>query len=105
MISPAALERTKTLLRALGYELSAAPMRFASGVTVHQVSRVVGREVMTVDLLLAEGPLAEVLEDRETLRWEHRPVSVVSRRALVAMKRLAGRPQDLADLAALGEDP
>ncbi len=36
--------------------------------------------------------------------WRDRRVSVVSRAGLTTMKRLAGRPQDLADLAALGED-
>ena len=36
-------------------------------------------------------------------RSSERDVAIVSRAGLVAMKRYAGRPQDLADIAALKE--
>lgn len=104
LIEPASLETAKTLLRGLGYDLEAAPMTFSSGITVHDVSRVEGRELVMIDLLLAEGPLVEVWNGRVRLPWEERSISVVSREGLVAMKRLADRPQDRADLVALGED-
>jgi len=38
---------------------------------------------------------------RASLHWRGRPLQVVSAAGLIAMKRLAGRPQDLADIAVL----
>ena len=104
VIAPGDVGRTKDVLRAVGYTLAAAPMAFRSGITVHRVSRVEGRELLTVDLLEAAGPLDAILATRSRVPWAGRTLAVVSRDALVAMKRLADRPQDRADLAALGED-
>lgn len=105
LVDPAALDDAKTILRALGYDLAAAPMTFRSGVTVHRVSRVESKEILTVDLIVADGVLAEALRDRTSVPWASRSLWVVSRESLVAMKRLAARPQDRADLHALGVDP
>lgn len=91
------------VLAALGYTLKAAPMRFRSQIEVQRVSRIEGDELFTVDLIIASGPLDEVWETRTTVRWRDAELAVVSREGLVAMKRLAGRPQDLADLHSLGE--
>lgn len=44
----------------------------------------------------------DVWRSRLEVAWEGRVLFVVSREGLIAMKRLAGRPQDLADIAALG---
>jgi hypothetical protein len=104
LVAPAEIDEAKTVLRALGYDLEAAPMTFASGIRVHRVSRVEGRELFTVDLLVAEPPLADAWRDRLVLSWRDKPLRVVSRDGLAAMKRLAGRPQDRADLHALGAD-
>lgn len=56
---------------------------------------------MTVDLILVTPGLQSVWDDRLLVEWEGRRVPVVSRRGLIKMKRLAGRPQDLADIEAL----
>ena len=48
------------------------------------------------------GPgLWEVWDGRVVVAWHKWNISIVSRAGLVAMKRLAGRPQDLADIAIL----
>jgi hypothetical protein len=92
----------KIVLAGLGYDLEAAPMTFSSGIRVQRVSRVEGNDLVTVDLLLGTTPLADVWSGRIELVWRDRPIRVVSRDGLIAMKRLANRPQDRADLVALG---
>ena len=55
-----------------------------------------------VDVFATEPiPLDDLLADATVLTIGGVPVAVASRRHLVAMKREAGRPQDLADIAAL----
>ncbi len=103
LIPTGAVAPAKTILRGLGYGLAAAPMTFRSGITVHRVSRVESKDLLTVDLILAEGPLERALDDKVSVPWGERTLWVVSRATLVAMKRLAARAQDAADLEALGE--
>jgi len=97
-----AIEDAKAVLRGLGYGLEAAPMEFKAGIEVHRVSRVEDKQLFTIDLLTASGPLDEVWAGRIEIEWRGITVSTVSRDGLIAMKRLAGRAQDLADLEALG---
>jgi hypothetical protein len=97
-----AVAHAKQLLRGIGYDLEAAPMTFTSGIRVHRVSRVEHRDLVTLDLLEVGGVLDEVWRSRVALEWQGGTLHVVSRDGLMAMKRLAGRPQDLADLEALG---
>ena len=47
------------------------------------------------------APRCGVLDGRVEVELPEGTLSVVSKSALLEMKRLAGRPQDLADLAAL----
>jgi len=55
-----------------------------------------------VDVFATEPvPLQTLLADAATVDIGGTPVAVASRRQLIAMKRRAGRPQDLADVAAL----
>jgi hypothetical protein len=58
-------------------------------------------ESLSLDLLVVGPGLEEVWDGRVVVAWRKRNVSIVSRAGLVAMKRLAGRPQDLADIAIL----
>jgi hypothetical protein len=103
LLAPAAwLLPFKAVARSHGFVLEALPMTFASsGITVHRMSRISGSQLLTLDLLLAEGSLAPVWETRERVETARGPLWVVSRQGLVTMKLAAGRPQDLADLATL----
>jgi len=58
---------------------------------------------MPLDLIVVGPGLEEVWDGRIVVRWRKRDIGIVSRAGLVTMKRLAGRPQDLADIAALEE--
>jgi hypothetical protein len=55
--------------------------------------------------LVVVTPIFEdVWREREAFLWEGEVLTVVSLAGLIAMKRLAGRKQDLADLEQLGAD-
>lgn len=56
--------------------------------------------MLSLDLLVVGASLDPVWRDRCRLRVGDREMVVVSRSGLATMKRLAGRAQDLADLAA-----
>ena len=102
---PAALDA----VRPLGYEFAALPMTFDRGTPaerhVRRVTKVEGNEHLILDLILGEAAFAGFLDDRIEVELEDGPLSVVSLSTLAAMKRLAGRDQDLADLASLGLAP
>jgi len=58
-------------------------------------------ELLPLDLLVVSADLQPVWDTRETRLAGERKLVVVSRTGLATMKRIAGRAQDLADLAKL----
>jgi hypothetical protein len=68
---------------------------------VFRISKVMGMELLTVALLLLPAFLNEVWDSRKTYELEGIPIYVVDRDGLITLKRLAGRPQDLSDIANL----
>jgi hypothetical protein len=100
--TPDQIAALKAVARVHGFTLEALPMTFsASGITVHRVSRLVGAQILTLDILDGSGALAPVWSARERIDTPRGSVWVVSRQGLITMKLAAGRPQDLADLARL----
>ncbi len=94
----------KSVARSCGFVLSALPMKFPnSGIEIERVSKIVGTDVLMLDLLIANGVLAPVWQSRLRMPWGPGELPVVSREGLISMKLAAGRPQDLADLAKLQE--
>jgi hypothetical protein len=55
-------------------------------------------ELMTVDLMMVDRNLEAAWASRQRLPFGQEQVVVISRDALMAMKALAARPQDLADI-------
>lgn len=90
-------------LAPLGFRFKANPMRFPDGMRIQRVSRIDGRDLLTIDLLLVGEETREAWASRTRVATADGPVSVVSRDALIALKLWAGRPQDLADVARLHE--
>jgi hypothetical protein len=90
---------------ALGYNIPAGPMTFGTGTTqerhVQRVNKVDGQHHMVVDFLLADAAYAGVLDDRVDVDLPAGTITFVSRETLLRMKRLAGRPIDLADIEQL----
>jgi hypothetical protein len=93
-------------VRPLGYAFAALPMTFDQGTPrerhVQRVTKVSGAEHLVVDLIVAAAAFAGLLDDRVEVALPEGPLSVVSLASLATMKRLASRPQDIADLQALG---
>lgn len=89
----------------LGYTIPTGPMTFGAGTPqerhVQRVNKIAGSDHLVLDLLIAEAAYAGVLDDRVDVPLPTGPVSFVSRETLLRMKRLAGRPIDLADIAKL----
>ena len=56
---------------------------------------------MPLDLLVVNDELVEVWDTRITIDTGVRKLTIVSRAGLATMKRIAGRAQDLADIAKL----
>jgi len=99
---PEQIAALKAVARVHGFTIEALPMTFsASGITIHRVSRLVGTQILTLDVIDGSGVLAPVWDTREQFETSRGPVWVVSRQGLITMKLAAGRPQDLADLASL----
>jgi hypothetical protein len=98
----------KTAAATVGFDIPAGPITSGSGSaaqrTVHRVSKPDGPGLLTLDLIVAGGFLDEVWRDKVLVEWDAHRVHVVSRAGLIAMKRVAGRPKDLVDIAALEAD-
>jgi hypothetical protein len=88
----------------LGFTLPAAPMHFGGGkVEIRRVSKIQEKQVLTLDALLVTPALEEIWASRRQLPWENGKVWVISRDGLIALKKISGRPQDLADIQRLSE--
>jgi hypothetical protein len=107
LLAPAeALPVLKDALRPLGFEQrESAPSRFAKGrVVIHRLTKYAppDPEVFVLDVIeVGVGVTRDAWQTREALGWEGLCLGVVSREGLVALKRLRGSPQDLADIALL----
>lgn len=110
LIRPEDLDRVFAVASERGFVLAANPLRFDIGTPkareVRRISKIEGEDVMTLDLLLASGIVREAWDDREAFEWQGRIVKAVSAQALIRMKRIAGRDQDLLDVRKLegGDD-
>jgi hypothetical protein len=93
--------------RAAGFDVPARKMVFGLRTgTPREIQRVSKldpetNELMSLDLLLVCPDYEPVWASRVVSSWRGQAVSVVSRDGLATMKRIAGRPQDLADIARL----
>lgn len=67
-----------------------------------RVSKVVGRDLLTLDLLLVGPSIRNVWDSREIRVFNGRQIGVVSREGMKRLKLIAGRKQDLLDLEQLG---
>jgi hypothetical protein len=68
---------------------------------VQRVSKPVAGALVTVDLIHVEPAFGAVWAGRQSFERDGARLVVVSREGLVAMKRVAGRAQDVADIGAL----
>ncbi|MCX5745788.1 MAG: hypothetical protein NT062_25205 [Proteobacteria bacterium] len=106
LIPSAHLAAAKTVLATIGFDITAGPIPFGIGTPhhriLHRVSRLDARTLLTIDLMVVTPIFEPVWATRQRVVWHARDLTVVSLEGLGRMKRLAGRPQDLADLEQLG---
>lgn len=105
LVAPEDVARALDAVRPLGYVFVALPMTFEAGTErerhVQRVSKIEGKEHLLLDLMIADAALAGTLDDRVEVALPEGPLAIVSRQTLIRMKRLAGRPQDVADIERL----
>ena len=105
LVHPTDIDRMLAVLRPLGFIFKAIPLRFGANTAnvreIHRISKVEGEDTLTLDFILLSPLFDDAWRGREAVAWKARTLRVVSRDGLVTMKRLAGRPQDLADIAVL----
>lgn len=105
LIRAADLDQAKAVLAPTGFDLESGLIRLGAGPAgeecLFRLTKTEGTEFLTLDLLLTTAEHDSVWASREQFLFGDRMVWVVSRDALVTMKRRAGRPKDLADIAAL----
>jgi hypothetical protein len=68
---------------------------------MYRVSRAEGHHLMKLDLMFVAPVFEPVWNDRETGSLGEIEIKIVSKRGLITMKSVAGRPQDIADIDAL----
>ncbi len=98
------LDDILSTIRPLGFRFKAKPMRFPDGMRIQRVSRIEGRDLLTVDLLLVGEETQDAWDSRHPVDTAQGTVHVISREALIDLKVWAGRPQDLADVDKLVND-
>jgi len=109
LVQAADLARIEAAARGRGFTLAGVPMRLGVGTPnereILRLTKAVGSEALTLDMLLVGEALLDVWRTRTRLKWQGRELGVVSRDGLLRMKRLSGRGQDLADIEALTSRP
>src|SRR5437762_13542553 len=106
LIAANSLDEIIEAAKARGYTVRGLDMSFANGrIEIRRLSKIdqeIG-VVLSLDMLLVTPEIQQIWDSRRAVDWEGGKLSVVSREGLIALKKLSGRPQDLADISALRE--
>ncbi len=102
LISEESLDSVITLAAQLGYTIRGRDLNFDE-IKIRRVSKIdrVSRDLITLDLLIVTSQIQDIWKTRIKTDLEGGKLSVVSREGLIALKEIAGRPQDIADIDAL----
>ena len=89
-----------------GFRLRGTELTFRAGGNLARVLKTLpgSEDYLVLDLMLVTAATRSAWESRANLETQWGPICTISREALKAMKRQAGRPQDLVDIARL-ENP
>ncbi len=103
LIRPEYLEKAYEIAETNGFDIRGLDVSFKErAVEIRRVSKIDDSgEVLSLDFLLVTPQTEDVWQTREEIDFLGNKLSVVSREGLIKMKRLAGRPQDLADIERL----
>jgi hypothetical protein len=105
LILAESLESTLMVANGLGYSIRGADLHFGE-IEIRRVSRIhpTTRHVLTLDMLLVTPAIQEIWDSRVEADVEGGTISVVSRKGLIALKRLRSSGTDLDDIAKLEQD-
>jgi hypothetical protein len=95
------LDRAVQVAIAQGFDIVALRMTFRDGMELQRVTRAREGELLTLDFLVVNQDLEPVWASRTRFAVGSGELSVISRDALIQMKAVAGRPQDIADIERL----
>ena len=103
LIDADTLERAYEVAAGKEFDIRGLNISFKErAVEIRRVSKIDSNgEVLSLDLLLVTPHVQDVWENKEEIDFLGNKLVVVSREGLIKMKKLAGRPQDLADIARL----
>ena len=102
LIREESLERAYEAAAKVGFDIRGLDMSFKERtVEIRRVSKIVGEDIISLDLLLVTQHVEDVWEEREWKEVEGEVIPIVSRNGLIKMKRQAGRSQDLTDIERL----
>ncbi|MBA3633773.1 MAG: nucleotidyltransferase family protein [Acidobacteria bacterium] len=103
LIQPESLEKAYKVGAENGFDIRGLDISFKErAVEIRRVSKIdANGEVLSLDLLIVTPQVQDVWETREKIDFLGSQLWVVSQTGLIKMKRLAGRPQDLADIERL----
>jgi len=107
LITRESLPQILRIAERLGYAIRGLDMSFGKDVIeIRRVSKIdrATRFVLTLDMILVTDAIRDVWETRVRANLEGGKLSVVSKEGLIALKKISGRPQDIADISALTED-
>jgi hypothetical protein len=99
LIEAESLDKAYDVGKQLGFDIRGLDISFKErAVEIRRVSKIIGEDVLSLDLLLVTPHVEDVWQSREAVEFQGKQLWVVSREGLIKMKTLAGRPQDLADI-------
>ena len=102
LVVPESIERAKEICRTLGFVFEARTMLFAEGaVRIERMTASGQSGELSIDLIVVDEATRGAWETRTVVAWEDLRVPVVSRRGLIALKRLRASAQDIADIERL----
>lgn len=93
------VDAIEAALEVLGYTTKVAPTSVGA-INIRRVSKIEAADddKLAVDLLLVSPETIGVWSSREIVVWRDRPLPVVSREGLIALKRLRATSMDLVDI-------
>lgn len=103
LIRAESLQKAYQIGETKGFDIRGLDISFkVRAVEIRRVSKInEDGKVLSLDFLPVTSQVEDVWETCEQIDYFGKNLSVVSREGLIKMKRLAGRPQDLADIERL----
>jgi len=102
LIGEKSLDSVIQLAGQLGYTIRGVDLNFDE-IKIRRVSKLdpVSKELITLDMLIVTRQIQKIWKKRIKTNVEGGKLSVVSKDGLIALKKIAGRPQDIADIDSL----